>query len=90
MKYSYSFAVTFRDAIELLQFSITYNAEQLKVFVQQFICRNMATFLEARLLDSLDNQLLVELTKSYRNLVRSMKLVLFFFLLKKFDFSLIV
>jgi hypothetical protein len=62
--------VTFRDAAELLQFSETYNAEQLKTFVRQFICRNMATFLEARLLDNLDNQLLSDLTKSYRNLVR--------------------
>jgi len=62
--------VTFRDAPELLQFSITYNAEQLKIFVQQFICRNIATFLEARLLDNLDNQLLIDLTKSYRRLVR--------------------
>jgi hypothetical protein len=61
---------TFRDASELLQFSVTYNAEQLKAFVEQFICRNMATFLEARLLDNLDNQLLIDLTKSYRKLVR--------------------
>jgi hypothetical protein len=62
--------VTFRDAAELLQFSLTYNAEQLKIFVQQFICRNIATFLEAHLLDNLDNQLLIDLTKSYRRLVR--------------------
>lgn len=62
--------VTFRDAAELLQFSATYNAEQLKAFVEQFICRNMATFLEGRLLDHLDNQLLNDLTKSYRKLVR--------------------
>jgi hypothetical protein len=61
---------TFRDAAELLQFSSTYNAEQLKIFVEQFICRNMATFIEAHLLDNLDNQLLTDLTKSYRNLVR--------------------
>ncbi|CAF1041283.1 unnamed protein product [Rotaria sp. Silwood1] len=64
--------VTFRDAVELLQFSVTYNAEQLKAFVQQFICRNMATFLEARLLDNLDNELLIDLTKSYRNLLDCM------------------
>ena len=63
--------VTFRDAAELLQFASTYNAEQLKLFVSQFICRNMATFLEARLLDNLNQQLLSDLTKSYRNLVRS-------------------
>ncbi|CAF4625775.1 unnamed protein product, partial [Rotaria sp. Silwood2] len=64
--------VTFRDAVELLQFSATYNAEQLKAFVQQFIGRNMATFLEARLLDNLDNELLNDLTKSYRNLLDCM------------------
>ena len=62
--------VTFRDAAELLQFSATYNAEQLKAFVEQFIGRNMATFLEGRLLDHLDPQLLNDLTKSYRRLVR--------------------
>lgn len=62
--------VTFRDASELLQFSHTYNADQLKAFVEQFICRNMATFLEGHLLDYLDNQLLADLSKSYRRLVR--------------------
>ena len=61
--------VTFRDAAELLQFSVTYNAEQLRVFVEQFIGRNMATFLEGRLLDHLDAQILTNLTKSYRSLV---------------------
>ncbi|CAF0741171.1 unnamed protein product [Adineta steineri] len=64
--------VTFRDAAELLQFSSTYNAEQLKIFVEQYICRNLATFLEARLLDNLDNQLIIDLTKSYRNLLDCM------------------
>ncbi|CAF3865682.1 unnamed protein product, partial [Adineta steineri] len=64
--------VTFRDAAELLQFSSTYNAEQLKIFVEQYICRNLATFLEARLLDNLENQLLIDLTKSYRNLLDCM------------------
>lgn len=63
--------VTFRDATELLQFSVTYNAQQLRAFVEQFICRNMATFLEARLLENLDNQLLNDLSKSYRRLVRT-------------------
>ncbi|CAF0926643.1 unnamed protein product [Adineta ricciae] len=64
--------VTFRDAAELLQFAATYNAEQLKTFVEQFICRNLATFLEARLLDNIDQQLLTDLTKSYRNLLDCM------------------
>lgn len=63
-------SITFRDASELFQFSHAYNADQLKAFVAQFICRNMATFLEGRLLDSLDNQLLADLSKSYRRLVR--------------------
>lgn len=62
--------ITFRDAAELLQFSATYNAEQLRVFVEQFIGRNMATFLEGHLLDHLENSLLTDLTKSYRKLVR--------------------
>ena len=61
--------VTFRDAAELLQFSATYNAQQLRAFVEQFIGRNMATFLEGRLLDHLDAQLLTDLSKSYRRLV---------------------
>ena len=84
------FLVTFRDAPELLQFSATYNAEQLKTFVEQFICRNMATFLEARLLDNLDNQLLIDLTKSYRNLVRSTNLLACFLHERNLSFSLIV
>ena len=62
--------MTFRDAAELLQFSSTYNADQLKTFVEQYICRNMATFLEGRLLDNLEEPLLSDLTKAYRNLVR--------------------
>lgn len=61
--------VTFRDAPELLQFSHTYNADQLKAFVEQFMCRNMATFLEGHLLDNLDQQILSDLSKSYRRLV---------------------
>ena len=64
--------VTFRDAAELLQFSVTYNSNYLKIFVTEFICWNMATFLESRLLDNLDSQLLNDLTKSYRNLVKKM------------------
>ena len=74
---NYHFQVTFRDAAELLHFSFTYNAYQLKTFVEEFICRNMATFLEECLLENLNNQLLIDLTKAYRNLVITNFLLIF-------------
>ncbi|CAF0843865.1 unnamed protein product [Didymodactylos carnosus] len=64
--------ITFRDAADILKFSSTYNAIELKAFVEQFICRNMATFLEGRLLDNVDDDLLNDLTKSYRNMLDCM------------------
>lgn len=42
------FAVTLKNAAELLEFSAMYNAEQLKLSCLQFIGLNMAALLEAR------------------------------------------
>lgn len=46
--FCFFFAVTLKNAAELLEFSAMYNAEQLKLSCLQFIGLNMAALLEAR------------------------------------------
>lgn len=40
--------VTLKNAAELLEFAVMYNAEQLKLSCLQFICLNMAALLESK------------------------------------------
>lgn len=42
------FAVTLKNAAELLEFAAMYNAEQLKLSCLQFIVLNMAALLESK------------------------------------------
>lgn len=42
------FAVTLKNAAELLEFAAMYNAEQLRLSCLQFIVLNMAALLESR------------------------------------------
>lgn len=42
------FAVTLKNAAELLEFAAVYNAEQLKLSCLQFIVLNMAALLESK------------------------------------------
>uniref|UniRef100_A0A8D0GK01 BTB domain-containing protein n=1 Tax=Sphenodon punctatus TaxID=8508 RepID=A0A8D0GK01_SPHPU len=64
--------LTLKNAAELLQFSATYNSEQLKQSCLQFIGLNMAALLEARTLDVLSDEVLKDLSVSYKKMVPAM------------------
>ncbi|XP_045069335.1 inhibitor of Bruton tyrosine kinase-like isoform X2 [Coregonus clupeaformis] len=65
--------LTLKNAAELLQFSAMYNAEQLKLSCIQFIVLNMAALLESKALDILSDDVLVELSASYRRMIPAMQ-----------------
>uniref|UniRef100_A0A8D2LXK2 Inhibitor of Bruton tyrosine kinase n=1 Tax=Varanus komodoensis TaxID=61221 RepID=A0A8D2LXK2_VARKO len=64
--------LTLKNAAELLEFSATYNAEQLKQSCLQFIVLNMAAIFETRALDVLSDAVLKELSIAYRKMIPSM------------------
>ncbi|XP_013923033.1 PREDICTED: inhibitor of Bruton tyrosine kinase isoform X4 [Thamnophis sirtalis] len=65
--------LTLKNAAELLEFSATYNAEQLKQSCLQFIVLNMAAILETRVLDVLSDEVLKDLSTSYRKMIPAME-----------------
>ncbi|XP_041043865.1 inhibitor of Bruton tyrosine kinase isoform X5 [Carcharodon carcharias] len=65
--------LTLKNTSELLEFAAMYNAEQLKLSCLQFIGLNMAALLEARSLDILSDEVLKELSVSYRNMIPAMQ-----------------
>ncbi|XP_075270574.1 inhibitor of Bruton tyrosine kinase isoform X2 [Opisthocomus hoazin] len=64
--------LTLKNAAELLEFSATYNAEQLKLSCLQFIGLNMAALLEARTLDVLSDEAVKDLSAYYRKMIPAM------------------
>ena len=44
----FTFTVTLKNAVEILEFSCLYNAEQLKLVSMEFICMNISSLFEAR------------------------------------------
>uniref|UniRef100_A0A4W5QBZ9 Uncharacterized protein n=1 Tax=Hucho hucho TaxID=62062 RepID=A0A4W5QBZ9_9TELE len=66
-------SVTLKNSAELLQFSAMYNAEQLILSCIQFIVHNMAALLESKALDILSDDVLVELSVSYRRMIPAMQ-----------------
>lgn len=58
--------LTIKNAVQLLIFADTYNAENLKENCFEFIHQNMTSFLEMRLLEELEPQLLKELSEFYQ------------------------
>ena len=62
-------AVSLKNACELLELSAFYNAHQLRVTCQQFICLNLAALLESRALDVLSQPVIEQLTQYYRDMV---------------------
>ncbi|XP_066994710.2 inhibitor of Bruton tyrosine kinase [Anabrus simplex] len=60
--------LTLRNATEMLQFADTYNAAQLKQCCMQYVCLNLCALLESRALDILNEDLLEDLSKYYREL----------------------
>ncbi|KAJ8411489.1 hypothetical protein AAFF_G00162970 [Aldrovandia affinis] len=65
--------LTLKNAAELLEFSVMYNAEQLKLSCQQFIGLNLAALLESRALDVLSDTVLQELSLAYRSMIPAMQ-----------------
>lgn len=64
--------LTLRNVGQVLQLSGTYNAEQLKQCCFQYITLNLPAVLEARILESVDRDLLQDLTKYYCEFIPAM------------------
>ena len=58
--------VNLRNCAENLDFSFTFNCFLLREFCLEFICVNLTRLLESNVLDSLDGEILRELSKFYR------------------------
>ncbi|XP_053350018.1 inhibitor of Bruton tyrosine kinase [Clarias gariepinus] len=65
--------LTLKNAGELLEFAVMYNAEQLKLSCLQFIGLNMASLLELKALEILSDDVLLELSESYRKMIPAMQ-----------------
>lgn len=59
--------VNLKNAIEILEFSSEYEANQLKDFTSEFIVCNLITFIEANQLETVNSNLLKDLSKFYRS-----------------------
>lgn len=59
--------LTLKNCPHMLQFACTYHARQLKYCVTEFICLNLPAVLESRSLESLDDEILDDLTEFYCN-----------------------
>ncbi|XP_038047379.1 inhibitor of Bruton tyrosine kinase-like [Patiria miniata] len=64
--------ISLRNVAELLQFASIYQANQFKQTCHQYIGLNLACLLEARALEILSNDVLLELTKAYKDMIPSM------------------
>lgn len=65
--------VSLKNAVEILQFACMYNAEQIKTLACEYIMLNFAYFLEARLLESLPDDVIDIFSTFYRNSIHGMK-----------------
>ncbi|XP_062847377.1 inhibitor of Bruton tyrosine kinase isoform X2 [Trichomycterus rosablanca] len=65
--------LTLKNAAELLEFAVMYSAEQLKLSCLQFIGLNMAAMLESKALEILSDDVLLELSEAYRNMIPAMQ-----------------
>ncbi|CAH1965417.1 unnamed protein product [Acanthoscelides obtectus] len=57
--------ITLKNAVNILAFAHSYNAQKLKYCCMKFIILNMAAFLESRMLDELEDDLLSDLSDFY-------------------------
>ncbi|KAF5274038.1 hypothetical protein FQR65_LT04436 [Abscondita terminalis] len=57
--------VTLKNVSQMISFASIYNADQLKSHCMEFICVNLSSILEMRLLDSLDDEILSDITEFY-------------------------
>lgn len=58
--------VNLRNCSENLEFSFMYNCDLLKDYCMEFICVNLSRLLEGNVLESLDNDILKQLSSYYR------------------------
>ncbi|XP_053489601.1 inhibitor of Bruton tyrosine kinase [Ictalurus furcatus] len=65
--------LTLKNAADLLEFAVIYNAEQLKLSCLQFIGLNMAALLESKALEILSDDVLLELSEAYRKMIPAMQ-----------------
>ncbi|XP_048577771.1 inhibitor of Bruton tyrosine kinase isoform X2 [Nematostella vectensis] len=64
--------ISFKNVMELLEFSCVYNALQLKETCLEFICSNLCLLLEAGHLNLLSEETIEEVSKAYREMVPNM------------------
>ncbi|XP_043231783.1 inhibitor of Bruton tyrosine kinase-like [Amphibalanus amphitrite] len=58
--------LTLKNAVEILEFSSLYGAEQLQAACSQFICLNLAALMENRTLEQASDEVLEQLGRYYR------------------------
>ena len=57
--------VNLKNCVEIYQFSFTYEAKQLNEFCLEFIVNNLITLIESKLIETLDFDMLNEVTRFY-------------------------
>ncbi|XP_022911111.2 inhibitor of Bruton tyrosine kinase [Onthophagus taurus] len=67
------YRLSFKNAVEMFAISAAFNATELQRCTMEFICSNLPTFLDLKLLNDLDDDLLTELTKYYCFSIKSMQ-----------------
>ena len=67
--------MTLKNSVDIVHFADTYNALQLKKTVIEFMCVNLAAFLEGSYLLDLKDDLAEELSTAYQAMVRRNALV---------------
>lgn len=65
--------ITLKNAAELMQFSFTYQAEQLQNVCMEFICINLAAILETKNLAIISDDAMLALTKRYKEMIIEMQ-----------------
>ncbi|TRY71260.1 hypothetical protein DNTS_006990, partial [Danionella cerebrum] len=65
--------LTLKNSAELLEFSTVYNADQLKLSCLQFIVLNIASLLESKALETLSEELLLDISVAYRKMIPAMQ-----------------
>uniref|UniRef100_A0A3P8VIF4 Inhibitor of Bruton tyrosine kinase n=1 Tax=Cynoglossus semilaevis TaxID=244447 RepID=A0A3P8VIF4_CYNSE len=65
--------LTLKNAAVLLEFAALYNAEQLKLSCLQFIGLNITALLESKALDILSDEVLLDVSAAYRQMVPAMQ-----------------
>lgn len=60
------YLVSLKNVGEMLEFATQYSAQQLRQYCMEFCARNLVTLVDSRLLESLGQELLNDLSQFYR------------------------